>query len=61
MAELEKKIAKYLQKAKMDGVLDNAELETVLRLGEGYLALDPSSTKIQSLVAQCRDRLQQLA
>jgi formylglycine-generating enzyme required for sulfatase activity len=51
--ELEDQLAVVVKDAKADGVVNRTEAAEIRRVGMAYLAVNPRSEKVQSLVEQC--------
>ena len=54
--ELENQLAAVVKDAKADGVVNQTEAAEIRRIGVAYLAVNPRSEKVRSLVDQC-DRI----
>ena len=50
--ELENQLAKVVRDAKADGVINPSEAAEIRRVGMAYLAVNPRSEKVRSLVEQ---------
>jgi len=53
-AELEDQLAAVVKDAKADGVVNQSEATEIRRVGLAYLAINPRSEKVKSLVEQCQ-------